>query len=544
MKTSRLILFSYLFFKVSSLFCLPFEMILTGDPILEDLRYLSLESGKSIVSLTPPIAPAEIGIFLNSIDPSLLSKTSREAYDRIQKKLLPGEDPLSISSENFSALVNLNFTLEGRLRINTDIEWYPQYPKIPPLFSFPINLFFADSLQLYIEPILTVVPRHYLGEKTLAFNAPYDYGDFDASLMHRAFIAAGGSWWNFQLGRDRLFWGTGHMGSLTFSDNSAYFEYARLSFFSRIAKYSFIVNQLPLQIRDRMYIGNPLQPGDLDAAMQRNFYLHRFDFNFRNFLSVGIMEGLVVGNSPLEIRYLNPLMVFHSFFSGFDYERWPGSPDMGHMNGSFLSIEANWSVIKSLSVYGQFVMNEVAFPGVETDPSPPPNGFGFMAGADFSRSFDVWASSFFLECIYTFPYLYMNSSPFSSFIQMHKVSSGSDYRYYFLGYPRDTFALTLGANFFKNDVIHIEGELSWLSRGEHATNDLLWDWKKERSAYDERTPSGTPENNYIVAVEAKWKPYSFLTFNGSLAGIFSQNNRIVDSDTAGVQATFSVSCHY
>jgi len=543
MRVLRLIYLAFFFFLVNDLFGLEYKMILAGDPILEDLRYLSLESGKPFLSFITPIAPKELENYLDSIDPSLLSKAANEAFYRIQKRLLPEKTPLSFSNGNFSAFLSINSTLEGRLRFNTDIDWYPQYPKISPLVSFPISLFFADTLQLYIEPIITVAAPYYESAKTVGVNVPYNYDHLDATQPHRAFVAAGGSWWDFQLGRDRLFWGTGHTGSLSFSDNSPFYEYARLSFFSRVFKYSIIVNQMPLKITPDIYEGD-LDSGDLfSRTTQRYFYLHRIDFSIRDVLSIGAMEGLMAGNSALEIRYLNPLMIFHSFFSGYDYETWPGSPDMGHMNGSFFSLEANWNIVKSLSVYGQFVMNEFAIPGVESENSSP-NALGFMAGVNFTRSFDIWASSFFLEYLYTYPYLYMNSSPFSSFIQMCKVSASSDLRYYFTGYPRDTVALTLGAKFFRTDTLSIGGEFSWLSRGSHATRDIIWDWKMGSDAFNELTPSGTPENNYIVTLAAKWKPLSYLTLNGSIAGIFSRNNHNTGSDTAGGQASFSVSYHY
>jgi len=551
MKYRWLVFFLLFFFGAFCIFALPYDMVLTGESVLEDLRYLSLESGKSFLSFTPPLAPAEVEQFLNSIDISTLSPPALEAFNRVTKRLAP-EAPLSFSSDNLSVFFNINSTLEGKARFNNDISWYPHYPRVSPVLSFPIRFYFADSLQLYIEPIVA----SYFGHDTSGIfdtNIPDGYESLDVNLSHRAFVAAGGSWWNFQLGRDRLFWGTGHTGSLSFSDNSPFFEFMRLSFFSKLFKYSLMINQLPLEITDDLFINDTLPPGldkdtDLMKTTQRYFYLHRIDFAFFDTLSLGFMEGVMVGNSGLEIRYLNPLVVFHSLFSWNDYPIWYKDPnnEMRDMIGSFFSFELNWNIIKPLAVYGQFVMNEFSLPGEnEGNSYPPPNAFGCMAGLQYTHSFDTWGSVFFLEFIYTYPYLYILSTPFVSFIQAQKVSP-SNHLYYFIGYPRDTMAITIGTRFFKEDTLILSGDFSLISRGQHG---IKWDWTTgiaaKKSAFHETTPTGIAENKLIASLSAQWKLLPFLAFNGSITGILAlNNNHINGSNEIDGQAAFSVSFRY
>ena len=548
MKKLLIILFAFLLFPGFSLFAAPFDMILVGDPVLEDMRFLSLESGRAILSFTPPLAPAEVRQFLDSINDSDLSSPGREAYYRILKRLSP-EAKLNLTSDNFAVFMNINSTFEARTRFNADIDWYPLYPEIAPVLAVPIRFFFFNTLQLYIEPSVHATPEHY-DRKHFGLNVPYGQQYFDITQPLRAFIAAGGSWWNFQLGRDKIFFGTGNTGSLSIADNSAYYEYIRFSLFSRFFKYSLLVSQMPLRVTDNFYTG-VLDPEDLVNTTQRNFYLHRLDFKFWNVLSIGVMEGLMVGNSPLEIRYLNPLMIFHSFYSSSDYEMgWGADPGnnnpMGHMNGSFFSVEINWHIIKSLSVYGQFVMNELALGSEKGDTAEPPNGVGFMAGINYSHSFDSWGARFFLEFIYTYPYLYLNSSPFASFIKMRRVeTSKQKYLYYYMGYPRDTMALSLGTRFFRNDELNIGGRFSWICSGEHNRDGLVYDFEVSNKAFDKRTPSGTAEHKFIASVSARWKPLTYMSFNGSLTGIISHNNNHVSGSNAfGGQAEFSVSFFY
>jgi hypothetical protein len=553
MKTHKVIFLASLLLPLSVIFAAPYDMILTGDPVLEDLRYLSLESGNSILSFTAPLAPHEIEKFLDRIDASLLSPQAREAYNRITDRLKK-EANLSLSWDDFSVFLNVNAALEARTRFNTDIDWYPVYPKIPAFLSLPARFFFADTLQLYFEPCISINPEDYSYRNNGNFSTNmYLLGynsKMDGNFPLRAFVAAGGSWWNFQLGRDRLAFGTGMSGNLAIADNPAFYEYMRLSFFAKYFKYSLLVNHTPLRITGGFFTDpDPSDPAIM-MSTQRYFYLHRIDFNLFDVLSVGLMEGLMVGNSALEIRYLNPFMLYHNFFSSYQYDYWDKSvmgQSGGHMNGSFFSVEVNWNIIKSLAAYGQFVMNEFATAGelAQTNDQPP-NGLGFMGGLQYSHSFDTWSSLFFLECIYTYPYLYMNSTPFASIIHMRSVSDSSrSSLYYYFGYPRDTFAVAAGARFFDGDKLIINGNFSWISSGKHGGHPIVWDWERGLDAFNETAPSGTPENKFIVSVEAQWKPLPYLAFNGSLTGILSKNhNNTSGSDAAGGQASLSVSFFY
>ena len=47
-------------------------------------------------------------------------------------------------------------------------------------------------------------------------------------------------------------------------------------------------------------------------------YMHQIDFSPWKWIKLGILEGNLV-NEPFEIRFLNPLMIMHSFASWTDY---------------------------------------------------------------------------------------------------------------------------------------------------------------------------------------------------------------------------------
>jgi len=547
MKKKTILLIFLLFLSVT-LFSQHFDMITTGDSILEDIRFLSIESGVSFLSFTPPLAPGEIKLFLDSINDNELSIKGREAYFRILNRLNPTAN-ISYSINNFSAFFNINSTLEGRVRFNSKVDEYPKNPNINSFLSFPIYFFFSDSLQLFVEPSYTMRPDKY-ELKVFDINIPLDYFEYDDNMPLKAFIAAGGDWWSFQLGRDRLFWGSGNTVSLTFSDNSQYFDFARYSLFSSVFKYSFIINQLPLTLKRNLFPGKQEYDdwwndvSNRTSSEHRYFYLHRIDFKLFNKISIGVMEGIMIGNSPIELKYLNPLVIFHSFFAWRYQGEWnsPGDGnEPGDMAGSFLSLELNWNIINNLAIYGQFVMNEYAEPGeLKRNPNQPPNALGYIAGIQYSHSFNSWASVFFLEFIYTDPYLYILSSPYGSFIQQNRFGQN-----YYLGYQRDTIAFVLGAKFTNFINLNFNGTFSWITSGEHNKEGLVWKWERSKEAYNERTPTGAAENQFILSLGAGWKALPFLTLNTTITGILSVNNRNEKGNTEiGGQASFSAGFYY
>jgi len=531
----KIIIFLLFLFTGAFVFCAPLEMILTGDPIFDDIHFLSLETGIAFLSFSPPLASNEVIVFLDKIDDSTLSSYAREAYLRIFNRL-SFDTPISFRSDIFSVNVNFNVTIEGNLILNSSVDGNPLNTKTPALLSIPIRIYFSDFFQGYMEPDISIKTTSFSGER---FNTNIPTNLSAEYMPVRSFAAFGGSWWNFHIGRDRLFWGSANIGSLVFNDNSPLNDFARFSLFSRNVKYTTIINQLPLKLKNSLFLESEIEweTAQLQNTIHRYYYLHRLDFTLFNKVSIGLMEGLIIGDSQLELRHLNPFIIFHSLYSWNDYPEWME----GHsMAGSILSLEVNWNIIKSLSIYGQFVMNEFALPGeIKSKSVQPPNGLGYLFGIQYSHLFSSWASIFYFEFIYTDPYLNLLSSPFASFIQQDRKG------YFYLGYPRDTISLTFGFNLFNNDSLKFYGFLSGLIKGEHNKYGLKWNWEKTSETFNERTPTKTTEYNYSIFFGASWNPFFWLELKAGLIGTLSFNNNYISDNTeAGGHINFSASFKY
>ncbi|MCX7949283.1 MAG: capsule assembly Wzi family protein [Treponemataceae bacterium] len=502
-----------------SLFTEPFRIIEVGDPLLDEYYSLVRLAGASVLSMTPPLGSEEIRRSLEDLATTNPGEQWRERYQQLMNAL--AEQPLyQEGAFGFSAHPEIAMELQGRT--NGALSWIKEESSSKGVITVPLEFFFADRLYARGDLTLRNDPSFYENNgKPWYTNVPLDIQQLDMNMPLRAYMAAGGSWWDVQLGRDRVSYGVGNTGNLALSDSTDYYDFVRFSLFSTNFKYSFLITQLPLSLSANLYTGS-LPAGTLQETTQRYLYLHRWDFRLWNRLSVGITEGVLVGNSPLELRFLNPLSIFHSFFSWRDYEKWNGT---GDLNGSLISIDFEWNGGGGVSFYGQAVMNQYTTP-YEAEHWPDeisPNGFGWLGGFSYIRYIQGWQSRFYIEGVYTDPYLYMLSSPFASFVWMRRLSelTTKDLRYRWIGYERgrDVVVGALGGQ-FKKVPFSVVLQLLFESRGEHG---LIWDWQDGMTAYQERTPTGVAQNSFVFSGQVQWQllPNLSISLFGALQQVFS-----------------------
>jgi hypothetical protein len=473
---------------------------------------------------------------LDEIDPAGLSAPALEAYDRIVEALKPR---LLASDGALGVSAALTAAPTVRVRTNTDLPFTREYAETPPFLSLPAALFFSDMIQLTLDPMATRDPVFY---NTAGFwgehNIPYEDKHFDMNMPLRSFIAAGSPWWNFQFGRDKLSFGAGHTGNMAVSATPDYYDFARLSLFSPNLKYSLLISQMPL-VTESLLAPGTADPGDtaLEGTTQRYLYLHRLDMRFFGKFSLGVGEGLMVGNSPPEPRFLSPLVIFHSFFAWRDYEKW----GRGDMVGSLLSLDLEWALLPSLTFYGQGVMNEFALPSEQVHiDTLSPRGLGFLAGLEYAGVFGKWRALFYGEFVYTDPYLYTLSSPFASFIWMRRLMDMGEKapRFRWIGHPagRDALLFSLGS-VLSGPGITLLPELRVSLRGDHT---IQWDWNKGKPFIDERTPSGAGERTYMAGLEAVWPARSWLSLSGYVRAVAVLRGDEKNDPQGGMEFGFTV----
>jgi hypothetical protein len=526
----------------------PLQMFSPGDPVLEDLRFVVRESGKSFVSFTPPLSSDEVLLILQDVDADSLSAAGQEAYGRIQNALNP--TPL-LSFGYFSLDAHIKAAVEARARTNSAIAWTEKDREQPAVLSIPMSLFAADRLQLYFEPLFSQNPLFFDEEGAFfGANIPYSAERVNLNIPLRAFIATGGPWWNFELGRDRVSFGLGRTGNMAISDTPDYYDMARFSLFSSVFKYSFFASQMPLSTSGILAEGatQPRTDGnviDITQTTQRYLYAHRLDVRLFRRVSLGLTEGLLVGNSAPELRFFNPLIIFHSFFSWRDYDGWGSSTERDSMSGSLFSVDLDWAIVPSLAFYGQFVMNEYSTPyELKNFPDEQaPNATGWLFGLEYTRDLAGWQTAFYGEFAYADPFLYTLSTPFASYVWMRRTADSLGPRYNWIGHSegRDMMLFALGSDFVKKNL-SLSAGVSFIRRGEHT---ILWDWKMGPESNGQKTPSGVAENKLTANIGSSWKVLPYLTLSAQVAGNFvfnagHQNGR----NEYGMDAVFAVVFFY
>jgi hypothetical protein len=488
------------------------------------------------------------------VDGEHLSLPGSAAFARVENAL----SPTLLFSKGFLGFdAHIESAIEVRARTNDAIPWMRGRVDSPTFLKPELSLYAADHLFFTVEPGLGVDPYLYEDE-TASWNTNFPFVPFeriDANSPLRAFGALGGPWWSFQIGRDKLSFGSGKTGNLAVSDTPDYYDFGRIALFFPNFKYSFLISQFPMNTDELIPPSLKTAGGETyQDTTQRYLYLHRMDLRLFNTLSIGMSEGIMVANSPLELRYLNPIMIFHSFYPWKDYPdlEW-AQLDLGGSKvrsslatGSVLTAEIEWAIIPSLAAYGQFVMNELAFVNeVQMGIDLPPNGLGYLAGVEYVRAIKNWRAGFFGEFVYTDPYLYTLSNPFASFISMRRLSETMEkpLRYQWIGHSlgRDAMLFTLGMELYQ-EFLSIAPELSFTRRGEHT---IRYDWQKSTAAFNEKTPTGIPENFLSLGVEAVWRPVKRLRLSAYIAGGFLFDaGHVPGANEAGAEFTFSAAFRY
>ncbi|MDR1095901.1 MAG: capsule assembly Wzi family protein [Spirochaetaceae bacterium] len=518
----------------AGLYASPLVIVSAGDPVLEDIRYVAREAGAGILSFTPPLSRDEIVNILAAAEPENLPLPAQEAYRRIQDRLNP---PMRFTEDYFSLAFHGAVQAEAGFRTNTAVPWRQGDFQRPAVLRLPLDFYFADFVLLNLELAVNLDPAFNEKNGHFVTNVPWPSEHVDMFFPFRAFAAAGGKWWNFQIGRDQITFGTARTGNLLLSDTPDYYDFARLSLFSKHFKYSALVIHNPLFLSEKFY-DSPETEG---IYLQRHIYIHRIDFSLFNKVSVGITEGLSVGNAPLEIRYLNPLMILHNFMSGDDYDPLLDF-SYNEMNSSIFSLEVNWTPVPAFSFYAQLALDEFTTPWeTESDAdNKTPQGIGYLAGAEYSRAFGSWGALFYAEAAYLDPYIYVDNSPWAAFVWSRRMNrKAMEFRYRWIGHPegRDTIVFAAGSRFSRNDQLALSAALSFTVHGEHG---IYWDWRRGDQYAAETAPTGTAEKKLAASLGAEWKPVPAVTLSAELGGALILNAQHTEAREFGAEAQLSV----
>jgi hypothetical protein len=266
-------------------------------------------------------------------------------------------------------------------------------------------------------------------------------------------------------------------------------------------------------------------------------------------VSLSLAEGVMV-NAPLELRFLNPFTIFHSYeayktytnynqdfghntnSAGID-ELWDKNPDgtdkydrtidpNNHSRiGSFFGVKLELQPIRYMRFYGLFAMNQFNLPMKKDHwmDTLYPDAAAFQAGIELSIPATKGYWEFGLEGVYTYPYMYVLWDKGWSFYK--EVAELDNYTLrYWTGSPfgPDTIAGAFWGGFRAGDWYGgLSFELS--ARGERSEltifdqdNSIDDTYRPHNKVYNiTSSPTGIPIYSYTTSLRFEYHPKAWLS---------------------------------
>ncbi|MDR2535250.1 MAG: hypothetical protein LBD29_04355 [Treponema sp.] len=480
-----------------------------GDWVYDALTALSLEQGR-IFFTNSSLTYAQIELMLAEIDEASLSQSGLALYDQIYAYLNESSF-LSFQSDIIDINVDTALQPELYFKTNETFDWEYKHGDRLRFFTLPADISVSSYLMLQSDL--------YIGENRRLskvhdnyFNFPFDkhidgVESFDTDFPKRAYLSAGlplgkYSGINLRIGVGDNTYGRTKTGSIIISDTMKGINYAQLSLYSPWIKYTTEIMEL---------------------EVNKYLYLHYFQMRLFNRLSLGIVEGVMV-NAPFELRYLNPMMIFHGFTAWSDYGKYneetgqEGLKSGDSRVGSYGGVILDWSPWKYFRIYGLFGMTEFQGPGEVGSDSTGPNAFAFQLGSETYIPVSSGHWRFGLEGVYTYPYMYILGHKNWSFYREANETSNPWSRDW-VGNPfgPDSIVGTIWAGYQDTRLWAVSLSFLFAAQGENSEtavfdlpdNEYYANTPEENASV---TPTGIPAYTYLINLNGKWSASSWLHF--------------------------------
>ena len=513
------------FLTAGSLYPLPPQKFLSpGDWAYEAMAILSREQGR-VFFTDSRITVAQMEKYLANIDPDSLSESALVIYDQLAA-YLKSSAWLGFRSDMISGGLDLIVQPEFHFKTNKNVPWIYDAHSRNPMILIPWG--FSLGPWITAEMDLNIGQNEYAATLHDNYvNIPLDpVSQFDIHFPKRAYVSAGvpvgtASGINFAIGIGNTFFGQTRTGSVIISEYLERTIFAEASIYSPAFKYTAQV---------------------LQYEVNKYHYMHYIQVRLHRTFSLSLAEGVMV-NAPLELRFLNPFTIFHSYES---YKTYTGyNEDLGHKKnevddpwdndydkiydptdgsriGSYLGIKIEWQPFKFMRFYGLFAMDQFQLPVEESnwEESLTPNALAFQAGIDLSFPARGGYWEFGLEGVYTYPYMYVIWDKGWSFYKEVPEVENMTLRYW-TGSPfgPDTIACAFWTGFRASTLWYggfsfefsARGERSELSIFDHDTS--LDDTYRPTHAVYKKTvpPTGTPIFSYTVSLRGEYNPKQWLS---------------------------------
>lgn len=415
------------------------KIFAVGSEVYELMTSLYLSRGLALPSSSGPWNADELSLMLAAVDRSGLSGGEARLYDEIAEALawnpsIELDDGMAFGFGMEAALEAYAHTNAADFPLETD--WIRGYGERRPLWlgyveTCPAGHFYSYvSIQLGLNSGRVTDGVNDVYGAAFALNLPLSadaLANIDMNFPYRALVAAGGSHWNLEAGRDRLSWGSGVTGNLMLGSELPYHQFVKFSTFYDSFKFTTLASFFP---HPQDY-GDTTQNQSVDGF--KMLFAHRVEARFLDGrLGIALNESLVYQSATgtLDLRVLNPVGLYHNYYTRANAN-------------SLLGIELDAALVPGLVAYGQLAIDDSPF----LEPSEPeananPTAIGYLAGVKGAVVMDGGVLTASLEGAYTDPFLYLREAYDDADgtygvgydAALRVFNDGVQYRRYYLGY--------------------------------------------------------------------------------------------------------------
>ncbi len=209
---------------------------------------------------------------------------------------------------------------------------------------------------------------------------------------------------NIQFGHDRFRVGNGYR-SMILSDFAPAYTFFKFEAQVWKLKYTMLVSELTADVE-----GNRSGLTGTNEFPNKWLAFHHLTINIGKKLNVGVFESVIYGPSEIgesrnfELKYLNPIIFYRAI------EQQDGSGD-----NVVLGLDFKWLAVRSLSFYGQFMLDELVIDDLKEGNGWWGNKFGIQMGAEYVNAFGLKHLDLQVETNISRPYNFSHDSPYGSY---------------------------------------------------------------------------------------------------------------------------------
>ncbi|RKX73737.1 MAG: hypothetical protein DRP87_18335 [Spirochaetes bacterium] len=513
------------------------KIIPLDSPVYDLIKTMYMEQGSSAPFPAYPWSIEEARFLLEGIREDTLTSVGKRSFALARDILWP--EILYKERGGLSLNVETEINVETYLKLESDTGWQYNYGDRSPVVKIDLDLgidqwyYMGGSLDLrqdyFLAPIELETPI-----KNNWINWVFDLSYYDFQFPFRSHASTGGKHWNIQIGRDKLSHGPGHSGKLTLSDEPHYLDFIRFTTWWKYFKYSGGMVYLQPWLT-----GEEVKRRDAEGIkdFSKYFFFHRFDINLLERINLSVTEGFMWGGKYPDLRFLNPLMVFHNFYE-WEYA------------SSLLSAEVVFNPWKYLNIYAQTIWNQIQsqYEKERYGATHIPRAMGWMAGIEGRVPLFNGYLLTGIEFVHTDPWLYIRENPLTSYHWRRRLLSNLKGAKPIITLPLgylygpDTNVLNIRVGHELAPFLKAGADFKFIEDGIKKIDDP---YEEGEEAALLRTPSSSnslkPEYGKIVELFASVSPLRFLSLTTHLYFIEIKNFRHKpDKNIFDIQWIFSV----